>query len=164
MAGLPLTLALSGSFTAQRGGFGGASGAGNITRGGDTQSTVSVQPPAITDIDTVLLTVNVTGPQNNSVAGISRDRFQILEDGVEQQVTYFWEDSRPMTVGFIFDDSEKMGTNDKNYVLRDAAQSFLKNKDPRDEFFVVRMSDLADVVTSFTTDVKNLPATYACNR
>jgi len=160
MAGLPLTLALSGSFMAQRGGFGGASGAGNITRGGDIQSTVSVQPPAITDIDTVLLTVNVTGQQNNSVAGISRDRFQILEDGVEQQITYFWEDSRPITVGFIFDDSEKMGTNDKYYVLREAAQSFLKNKDPRDEFFVVRMSDLADVVTSFTTDVKNLPASY----
>ena len=103
----------------------------------------------------------MTGPQNNSVAGISRDRFQILEDGVEQQITYFWEDSRPMTVGFIFDDSATMGTNDKNYVLKDAAQSFLKNKDPRDEFFVVRMSDSGDVVTSFTTDVKNLPVTYA---
>src|SRR6187401_1320998 len=63
MAGIPLTLALSGSFVAQRGGFGGPSGTGNITRGGDTQSTISVQPPAITDIDTVLLTVNVTGQQ-----------------------------------------------------------------------------------------------------
>ena len=35
-----------------------------------------------------------------------------------------------MTVGFIFDDSERMGTNDKNYVLKDAAQSFLKEQRP----------------------------------
>jgi Ca-activated chloride channel family protein len=53
-----------------------------------------------------------------------------------------------------------MGTSDKINVLKDAAQSFLKNKDSRDEFFVVRMSSLADVATSFTTDVKYLPLNY----
>lgn len=153
------------SFSAvQRGGgFGAPAGLPGTVRSSDTPATttVSVQPAPVTDLDTVLLTVNVTGPQNNSVSGISRDRFQILEDGVEQETNYFWEDSRPMTVGFIFDDSSRMGTNDKIYVLKDAAQSFLKNKDSRDEFFVVRMGDLADVVTSFTTDVKNLPVNYA---
>jgi len=162
---LVCALLLSSPSVAQRGGgFGGAAGPSGTAaaRGSDTPTTiVSVQPPPVTDLDTVLLTVNVTGPQNNSVAGISRDRFQILEDGVEQQTSYFWEDSRPMTVGFIFDDSERMRTNDKVYVLKEAAQSFLKNKDSRDEFFVVRMSSLADVATSFTTDVKNLPMNYA---
>ena len=158
--GLLLTLVLSSPFVAQRGtGIGGAPG-GIGSRGMDTTTTVSVQPPPVTDLDTVILTVNVTGPQNNSVTGISRDRFQILEDGVEQRVTYFFEDSRPITVAFIFDDSARMGVNDKNYVLKEAAHSFLKNKDARDEFFVVRMGDLADVITSFTTEVKNLPLNY----
>jgi hypothetical protein len=55
----------------------------------------------------------VTGQQNNSVAGnFERPVSKFSEDGVEQQITYFWEDSRPMTVGFIFDDSAKMGTNE----------------------------------------------------
>jgi len=160
---LVFAVLLSRPFAAQRGGgFGGAAGLpGTVARGSDVPTaTVSVQPPPVTDLDTVLLTVNVTGPQNNSVAGISRDRFQITEDGVEQQTSYFWEDSRPMTVGFIFDDSGRMATNDKVYVLKDAAQSFLKNKDPRDEFFVVRVSTPADVVTSFTTDMKDLPLNY----
>ena len=154
-----LVLALTTPFAAQRGI--GNPGVGIGARGIDTSAAPApVQPPSITDFDTVILTVNVTGPQNNAVAGISRDRFQVLEDGVEQQINYFWEDSRPMTVGFIFDDSARMGINDKNYVLKEAAQSFLKNKDPRDEFFVVRMGDLADVFQSFTTDVKDLPLTY----
>jgi len=159
-----LAIVMATPFAAQRGGFGGAAGLpGNVARGSGSDApttTVSVQPPPVTDLDTVLMTVNVTGPQNNAIPGISRDRFQILEDGVEQQTNYFWEDSRPMTVGFIFDDSGKMATNDKVYVLKDAAQSFLKNKDPRDEFFVVRVSSPADVVTSFTTDVKDLPLNY----
>jgi Ca-activated chloride channel family protein len=154
-----IVLALGGSVEAQRGGgIVGVPAAAN--RGAEAASTVSVQPPPVTDFDTVILTVNVTGPQNNSVAGLPRDRFQVFEDGVEQQISYFWEDSRPSTVGFIFDDSARMDVNDKVLVLKDAAQSFLKGKDPRDEFFVVRMGDLADVVLPFTTEVKNLPLNY----
>jgi Ca-activated chloride channel family protein len=53
-----------------------------------------------------------------------------------------------------------METNDKVNVLEEAAQNFLLDKDPRDEFFVVRMGDLPDVITSFTTNVKNLPVRY----
>jgi Ca-activated chloride channel homolog len=162
MVAVLVALVPAGPFEAQRGGgLGGAQGAqgGILTRGSDS-TVVSVQPPPVTDFDTVFLTVNVTGPQNNAIAGLSRDRFQILEDGVEQQISYFWEDSRPMTVGFIFDDSSRMQTDDRVLVLKEAAHSFLKGKDPRDEFFVVRMSDLADVVRPFTTDVKNLPLNY----
>jgi len=163
IVGLIAVLTLAGPFKAQRGGGltgGGINAPG--TRGAEatTTTTVSVQPPPVTDFDTVLLTVNVTGAQNNAVSGIARDRFKIFEDGVEQKVSYFFEDNRPMTVGFISDDSGRMNTNDKVLVLKDAAQSFLKAKDPRDEFFVVRMGDLADVVLSFTTDVKALPANY----
>lgn len=123
-------------------------------------ATISLQPPPVVDPDLVLLNVSVTGPRNAAVPGLPRERFQVFEDGVEQRITYFWEDSRPLTVGFIFDDSMRMATDDKVLILKEAAHSFLKDKDPRDEFFIVRMSDLADVVLSFTTDVRNLPVNY----
>ena len=166
IAGLVSVLALIGSFEAQRGGGIPIQPGGTFSRGAEpattntTSNTASPRLPPVTDPDTVLLTVNVTGPQNNSVSGISRDRFQVLEDGVEQQISYFFEDSSPISVGFIFDSSERMNTNDKVLVLKEAAQSFLKGKDPRDEFFIVRISDFADVVLPFTTDVKNVPLNY----
>ena len=160
IVGLVAVFVLLRPFEAQRGAGNAGGPPGALTRGADTAPTVAAQPPPVTDLETVFLTVNVTGAQNNSVAGIVRDRFQILEDGVEQQISYFWEDSRPITVGFVFDDSARMNVNDKVLVLKDAAQSFLKGKDSRDEFFVVRMSDFADVVQPFTTDVKNLPLNY----
>ncbi len=123
-------------------------------------STVSVQPPPFTDLDTVPLYVSVTGKDGAAVPGIARERFELFEDGVEQKISYFWEDSRPMTVGFLFDDSRRMETNDKILVLKDAAQAFLKGKNPADEFFVARMASLANVVTSFSTQVSTLPVNY----
>jgi len=144
----------------QRGGTGIGIGGGRGPGVPDAAATNPSQPPALTDLDTVMLNVSVTGRDNNSVRGITQDRFHVFEDGVEQKMTYFWEDSRPITVGFIFDDSDRMNTNDKIYVLKEAAQSFLQNKDARDEYFVVRMADLPDVVTSFTTETKNLPVNY----
>jgi len=156
-----LTLTIGGvTAPAQRGlpGIGGAGARGTLPI--DQPVAVPTQPPALTDLDTVLLNVSVTASGNNAVKGIALDRFHVFEDGVEQKLTYFWEDSRPITVGFVFDDSARMDINDKVNVLQEAAHSFLRNKDPRDEFFVVRMGDLPDVVASFTTDVKNLPVRY----
>src|SRR5262245_16255535 len=120
-----------------------------------------IGPPPVTDPNTVILTVSVTGKDNASVAGLGKDRFQVFEDGVEQQISYFWEDSSPITVGFVFDDSDRMGTNDKIDVLKEAAQSFLKNKNPADEYFLTRLSGLANIAVSFTTDVSLLPMAYS---
>jgi Ca-activated chloride channel family protein len=117
-------------------------------------------PPTITDPDMVLLSVSVTGRQNEAVSGVSRDRFKVLEDGVEQEVLYFWEDSRPISVGFVFDDSARMAVNDKIYVVKDAGAAFLKMRNTADEFFVVRMSDFPDVVVSFSTNPADLPRNY----
>lgn len=128
-----------------------------------TTSTVSVQPPPVTDFDTHTFVVTVTGKDNNAVPGITKDRFQIFEDGEEQKITYFWEDSRPMTVGFLFDDSRRMETNDKILVLKDAAQAFLKGKNPADEFFLARMASLSNIASAFSTDPKTLPVNYIPN-
>jgi VWFA-related protein len=125
-------------------------------------STVSVQPP-VPEVDTVVFYVTVTGKDNKAVPGLTRDRFQIFEDGDEQKVSYFFEDTRPMTVGFLFDDSRRMETNDKILVLKDAAQAFLKEKAPADEFFLARMASLANVASPFTTQVANLPVNYIPN-
>ena len=162
MAGLVLSAVLIASPAAQIGGRGGIDGQRQLPglTPASATSTVSVQPPPFTDLDTVPLYVSVTGKDNNAVDGIARDRFQVLEDGVEQKVTYFWEDSRPITVGFLFDDSRRMDANDKILVLKDAAQAFLKGKNPADEFFIARMASLANVVTPFSTQVSNLPINY----
>jgi Ca-activated chloride channel family protein len=112
------------------------------------------------DTEMVYLTVSVTGVRNAAVPGIEKERFHVFEDGVEQEIAYFYEDSRPITVGFIFDDSAPMAIDDKYYALEEAAQAFLRAKDPKDEYFVVTVRDTPVVLVSFTTDADKLPAVY----
>src|SRR5262245_58449999 len=90
---LLVTLILGDSLAAQfgRSGAGGIGTRGPIPTDSTGSTTVSLQPPPVIDPDLVLLNVSVTGSGNNAVPGISRDRFQVFEDGDEQKITYFWE-------------------------------------------------------------------------
>jgi Ca-activated chloride channel homolog len=114
-------------------------------------------PPPL-EYDLHLLTVSVTG-KGNSVPGLTRDRFQVLEDGVEQKISYFWEDSRPISVGFLMDASSNM-TDQMNEAIRDAGQAFLKSKQPLDEYFVINFSDSPTMVVAYTLDTKLMPHVY----
>src|SRR4051812_21247478 len=68
------------------------------------QPAAPAEPPPL-ETDLVLLTVSVTGPENKNIPILSQDRFQVLEDGVPQNILYFWIDNRPVSVGFVVDNS-----------------------------------------------------------
>lgn len=117
---------------------------------------VSKEPPPL-ESDLVLLTVSVTGPDNKALPALTQDRFQVLEDGVEQKILYFWEDSRPISVGFLLDDSSYMSVNNKYDDLRDVIPAFLKGKNPEDEYFLIQFSTFPRMTVSYTTDTKQAP-------
>jgi len=126
-------------------------------RGGPNGRLPSPDPPPLAT-DLRLLTVSVVS-KGNAVTGLSQDRFQVLEDGVEQKISYFWADSRPITIGFLMDASSSM-SDEMNESIRGAGQAFLKNKQPLDEYFVINFSDLASMVVSYTTEPKLMPHLY----
>src|SRR5215467_1122431 len=64
--------------------------AGQIRVGPNGRLPSSDPPPLESDLH--LLTVSVTS-KGSAVPGLAQDRFQILEDGVEQKISYFWPDS-----------------------------------------------------------------------
>jgi Ca-activated chloride channel family protein len=120
---------------------------------------VSTEPPPL-ETDLVLLTVSVTPPENKSRPTLTRDHFQVFEDGVEQKIAYFWEDSRPISVGFLVDDSDYMSVNHKMDDLRDALPTFLKSKKTEDEYFVFQFSTGPRMTVSYTTDAKLAPTNF----
>jgi len=121
-------------------------------------ATPSEPPPFDTDL--VLLTVSVTAPEKSPRPPLTRQNFQVLEDGVEQKITYFWEDSRPITVGLLVDDSDYMTANQKLSNLRETLPAFLKEKNAADEFFVVQFSSFPRMTVSYTTDAKLAPTVF----
>src|SRR3954463_6618795 len=64
--------------------------------GPGARGAIPVDPPPL-ETDLELLTVTVTN-KDGAVTGLEKDRFQVLEDGVEQKIAYFWVDSRPISM------------------------------------------------------------------
>ena len=118
---------------------------------------VSADPPPL-ETDLELLTVTVSG-KGGAVTGLGKDRFQVLEDGVEQKIEYFWVDSRPISVGFVIDGSSAIDDL-KNEAIRGVGTAFLKSKKTEDEYFVIVFSDAPAMVTTYTTDAKLMPHVF----
>jgi Ca-activated chloride channel homolog len=106
------------------------------------------------DVDLVLVNATVTNPRNQYVTGLDKEHFQIWEDKVEQDITYFSSEDVPLSVGIIFDISGSM--KDKLSVARDAAVTFLKMGTPDDESFLVEFSERPQIAVDFTTDISAL--------
>jgi len=123
------------------------------------QPAAPAEPPPL-ESDLVLLTVSVTASEDKTVPALSLDRFQILEDGVEQKIAYFWVDNRPISVGLLIDDSDYMTANHKLDDLRDTLPTFLKSKRPEDEYFVLQFSTFPRMTVSYTTDAKLAPTNF----
>jgi Ca-activated chloride channel family protein len=59
-------------------------------------------------IDIVQVTVSVTDAEGRLITGLTRDDFQIFEDGNEQEITQFTDARVPVSLGVLLDASDSM--------------------------------------------------------
>jgi Ca-activated chloride channel family protein len=59
-------------------------------------------------VETVQVAVTVTDGTGRLITGLSRDDFQVFEDGVEQRVTQFSDQRVPVSLGVLLDASDSM--------------------------------------------------------
>jgi Ca-activated chloride channel family protein len=106
------------------------------------------------DTNLVLIPVAVTDSVNRFVLGLQKPDFQILEDGVEQNIAHFSGEEAPLSIGLVFDESGSM-----DYKLRTAQTAvaqFLKTMSPDDEAFLVEFSDGAKLSVGFTSHTEEI--------
>ncbi len=90
---------------------------------------------------------------------LDRHDFEILEDGVPQEITYFSQDALPLSVIFLFDLTDTVRP-----VLKPLAAGALKALDhlkPEDEAAVMVYAASAKLVSGFTRDHKRVTAAIA---
>jgi VWFA-related protein len=106
----------------------------------------------------VVLPVNVTDANGNSISGLSLQNFRVYEDGQLQKVTAFQEGDTPVTVGLVVDHSRSMGP--KLPEVAAAVSAFAQSSNPQDEMFVVDFNDDVSVELlngkPFTSDAHEL--------
>ena len=102
------------------------------------------------DASLVLVPAHVTNAFGAPITDLAKADFRILEDGVEQPITYFASEETPVSVGFLFDASASM--RNKMRQSSEAAAAFFKTANKDDEFFLVEFNEHAKLSVPFTSD------------
>src|SRR5215813_1728269 len=106
-------------------------------------------PPFIEKTDLVSLPVTVTDAYNRLVTGLDRQHFEVYEDKVKQEISFFSDDDAPVNLGIVFDLSGSMkGKLDR---ARDALKAFIQTSHSDDDFFLVGFNQRANLLAEFTS-------------
>jgi len=92
-----------------------------------------------TDVELVLLDVSVKQAKGGYASGLTRDNFQIYENGAPQKITEFASADIPVAVGLVFDDSGSMQPKRPEVIT--AGLIFVGASNPQDQIFVVNFND-----------------------
>jgi len=113
---------------------------------------VSRLPPANLRLDfrLVLVPVSVTDSMDRPITDLSRDRFHLLEDGVEQTISSFSAEDAPVSMGLLFDSSGSMKNRLDASV--EALKLLFQTTMPGDEFFLVQFADKPRLLGGFTIE------------
>ena len=119
-------------------------------------SSEEVDADDVIRINTTLVNspVLVLGRNGKFVPTLNRSDFQILENGVPQDIAYFAAVEKPFTVALVIDASRSasMALHD----IQSAAISFVDKMRPNDRALVVSFSTQIDVLTESTSDREKL--------
>lgn len=106
------------------------------------------QDRIILPTDLVSLPVTVTDGYNRLVTGLDRQHFEIFEDKVKQDISFFSDDDAPVNLGIVFDVSGSMkGKLDR---ARDALKAFIQTSHSDDDFFLVAFNQRANLLAEFS--------------
>ncbi|HEY2295214.1 MAG TPA: VWA domain-containing protein [Thermoanaerobaculia bacterium] len=90
---------------------------------------------------------------------LGQEDFQILDNGVPQQIVTFGRDELPLTAVLLLDTSESMGQ--KLEAVRRGTRAFLEGMKPSDEAMLALFSDRLLRFTPFTSDKGELDSVIA---
>src|SRR5262249_17511737 len=96
----------------------------------------------------VSLPGTVTDSYNRLVTGLDKRHFEIFEDKVKQDISFFSDDDAPVSLGIIFDVSGSMKSKiDRS---KEALKAFILTSHNDDDFFLVSFNQRANLVAEFT--------------
>ena len=106
-----------------------------------------------TDVEEVVLNATVLNG-SQLVENLTKDDFQVFEDGVRQTIISFQHTDLPVSMGLVIDNSGSMYR--KRPAVNKAALDLVLASNPQDEAFVVNFSDEAFIDCDLTSDISKL--------
>jgi VWFA-related protein len=106
-----------------------------------------------TDVEEVSLNCTVLH-SNQPVQNLTKENFQVFEDGVKQALISFQHNDLPVSIALVVDNSGSMSR--KRPSVNKSALDLIQASNPQDEAFVVNFSDEAFIDQEFTSDIGKL--------
>lgn len=116
-------------------------------------------PEIVVDTKLVTIPVRVMDRKGRFLPGLAKENFKVFEDGVEQEVALFSNDSQPFTVALVLDMS--YSTKFKITEIQAAAIEFIDQLRPEDRVTVISFDEEIHIHCEPTNDRK---AIYAAIR
>jgi VWFA-related protein len=107
-----------------------------------------------TDVEEVVLNATVLNEEQQLVQTLTRDDFEVFEDGVKQNIISFQHTDLPVSMGFVIDNSGSMYR--KRPSVNKSALDLVLASNPQDEAFVVNFSDEAFIDSELTSNIERL--------
>jgi Ca-activated chloride channel family protein len=114
---------------------------------------VAAQAPFRGGVDLVSLNVTVT-EAGHYVTNLDEADFEVFEDGLKQQTTFFSREQQPIALAVLLDTSASMDS--KLETAQEAAIGFARRMRPRDQMEVIEFNQQVAILQPFTNDVAAL--------
>jgi Ca-activated chloride channel family protein len=106
------------------------------------------------DVDQVVVYAAVYDGTGKLVSSLTKEDFEVYEDKILQEVTYFGLDDVPSTIGIVMDVSGSM--RGKKEQVDQAAELFLELTHPSNELFLMGFNSKPRLDEDFTRDVEDI--------
>ena len=104
--------------------------------------------------DIVNVTISVTDPYGRFVTGLGKDRFEVYDNKVKQEIAHFTDEDAPISLGIVYDVSGSM----KERISRSlrALRRFFETSHDDDDFFLIGFNDCARLAQDFTSSAATI--------
>ncbi len=107
--------------------------------------------PVKVPTDLVTLTLTVTDIYGRYVSGLTKNAFSVIDNGQDQEITFFTDTDAPVSLGILFDVSDSM-SGTKIGKARKALEKFINTSHPNDEYFLIAFNNRAQLILDRTRD------------
>ena len=106
------------------------------------------------EVDEVTLHATVVDDHFRPITSLTKDDFNVFEDGKAQKITSFRNEDIPVALGIVIDNSGSM--REKRNKVNQAALNLVRSSNPKDEVFIVNFNDEYYLDQDFTNDLLKL--------
>ena len=118
-------------------------------------NTLLAQTPKFkANVEQVVVYATVHDSLGQLVSNLQQNDFNLFENKILQNITYFGLDDIPSTIGIVMDNSGSM--RGKKHLVDKATQLFLETNNPANELFLLAFNSKVRIDENFTRDIEDI--------